>query len=55
MGENAKLTKIADSDIKIINDSTLERDISLKKDNTPKDILLKEKSQLKNIAWGWKY
>ncbi len=47
MGENATLIKIADSDIKIINDSALEGNISLKKDNTPQDILLKEKSQLK--------
>jgi pyruvate carboxylase len=47
MGGNAILTKIADSDIKIINDCALEGNISLKKDNTPKDMLLKEKSQLK--------
>lgn len=47
MGENAILTKIIDSDIKIINNSALEGNISLKKDNSPKDILTKEKSQLK--------
>jgi len=49
MGENATLIKIADFDIKIINDRALGGNISLnlKKDNTPEDMLLKEKSQLK--------
>jgi hypothetical protein len=46
MGENAALIKIADSDIKIINDKVFEGNISLnlKKDNNHKDMLLKEKS-----------
>jgi len=48
MGENATLTRIEDSDIKIINGSVLEENISLKKDNGPQDMLLKEKSQQKN-------
>ncbi len=48
MGENAILTKIANSDIKIINDSALEGSISLKKYDSPKEIPAKEKSQLKN-------
>lgn len=47
MGENAILTRIIDSDIKIINDNALERNISFKKDNSPKDMFIKEKSQLK--------
>jgi len=47
MGENVTLTTIADSDIKIINDSAIEGNISLKKDNTPGDMLVKERSQIK--------
>ncbi len=47
MRESITLTKMADFDLKIINNSALEENISLKKDNTPKDMLLKEKSQLK--------
>ena len=47
MGENATLVEIADSDIKIINDSALDRSLSLKKDNAPQDMYIKEKSQLK--------
>jgi len=46
MGENAALIKIADSDIKIINDKVFEGNISLnlKKDNALKGIFLKEKN-----------
>ena len=49
MGENAALIKIADSDIKIINDKVFEGNISLnlKKDNALKGIFLKEKSPVK--------
>jgi len=47
MKEKKILTKTIDSDIKIINDSALEESVSLKKDNSPQDMLLKEKPQLK--------
>lgn len=47
MGENAILTKIVDSNIEIKNGNDLERNTSLQKDNSPKDILIKEKAQLK--------
>lgn len=47
MGENAILTRIIDPDIKIINDNALERNLSLKKDNSPKDMFIKEKLQRK--------
>jgi len=43
MGENATLTRIVDSDIKIINDNALKSDISIRKDNNPQDMHIKEK------------
>jgi hypothetical protein len=36
MAENTILTKIVDSNTKIVNDNDLKRNISLKKDHTPK-------------------
>ena len=47
MGESAILTKKVDSNIEINNGNALEKTLSLKKDNSPKDILAKEKSQFK--------
>jgi len=48
MGENAIITKKVDPNIEIDNGNDLEKNLSLKKDNnSPKDILIKEKSQLK--------
>jgi len=48
MKKNVILTTIADSDAKIINNSALEGNISLKEEgNAPKNMLVKERSQLK--------
>ena len=46
MGENATLTKIVNSDIKIVNNSTLKESVSLKKDNAPWNMLLKERYKM---------
>ena len=47
MRENIKSIKRENLSVKIINDNVLEENISLKKDNGPQDMLLKEKLQLK--------